>query len=732
MKKIIYSALLLCSFSALAAAAADKEAYLHFMNGMLEERRGNYDTAMQEYKRTLLLDPQSVFVYKQALNLALHIGKVEDAAQWAEFVVKADSSTADNWVLYGNVKWARNDIEGAAAAYEKALALDPDNAEALYQLASLWSSKTPDKSIGYLKKYLVLRSDDAAEIYYQLAVLYNLKGNYEEMKNSLVKSKEEDTLYVQPRYMLANYYEMKSDTAAALAEYGELMALDTKNLELYDHVGELYASPAVSNLPEAEKYFLKAWALDKSDPTSCFWLSVISEQRRDFAAAASYVEGSAGLKQDAGLALRLAYYYTQSGRYTKAITMLEGAQKKWPDNTEIAYFLALGYDDTGKTAKARETLKALLAKTPENSEARMQYAIISERVNDMPEAEAAFRYLLAKKPDNGTVLNYLGYALADRGQRLEEAELLISSAVALEPENGAYLDSLAWVKFKRGNYPEAIAVMKKAVKTIYDDPVIWAHAGAMYEAAGDNNTAWLAWKNSWLLEKPAKRRPAGDKLKALEKKIPAAKANELLRAYWNNFSPAGLEFSSFAKVEAKLRGKTVKFDAILHFSPPADFSLTVMGPLMAPLWRARVSGGETEMDAIAIKGLDADAFSYWAALMTGELQAWFSGDTLRNAAFTDGWDLDPAEGGGRKVSLDDDRSFPDKIVPLREKKLSLKTSGYFLKNMYLFPDQLEFKLPFVSVKLTLDADQMNFSAVNVLKLPDQESPAANDKTTSAR
>ena len=48
MKKIIYSALLLCGFSALVAAAADKDAYLHFMNGMVEERRGNYDSAMQE------------------------------------------------------------------------------------------------------------------------------------------------------------------------------------------------------------------------------------------------------------------------------------------------------------------------------------------------------------------------------------------------------------------------------------------------------------------------------------------------------------------------------------------------------------------------------------------------------------------------------------------------------------------------------------------------------------
>ena len=717
MKKIILSAFGVCLISAAVSAATDKEAYLHFMNGMVMERRGNYDSALQEYRSTLLLDPQSVFVYKQALNLALHIGKVDDAGSWAEFVVKADSATADNWVLYGNVKWAKGDVMAAAAAYEKARALDAANHEALYQLASLWSSKDPDRAVDYLKQYLVLRPEDAAETYYQMAVLYNAKGRYGDMEDSLIKSKEADSLYLQPRYMLANYYETKSDTAAALGEYAGLLAFETKNLELYNHVGELYASPACGNLPEAEKYFLKAWELEKSDPTACFWLSAISEQNRDLAAAASYLEGSGALKDDPGLALRLAYYYTQSGRYEKAINLLAGAARKWPDNGEIAYFLALGYDDTGKSAKARELLKAVLVKNPENGDARMQYAVISEREGDMAAAEESFRYLISKNPANANVLNYLGYALADRGLKLEEAEVLISSAVALDPANGAYLDSLAWVKFRRGNLPEALAGIKKAVKAIYDDPVIWAHAGDIYEAAGDPGTAWLAWKYSRLLEKPAKRAAAEARIKALQKKIPGSEAGGLERAYWNNFSPAGSEFSSFAKVEARLRGRTVKLDAILHFAPPTDFSLTVMGPLMAPLWKARASGEGMEMDAIAIAGIDPATFSYWASLMTAELKDWFSGKTMAGGKFDDGWDSDCFTGGGREVCVDADR-MPGEIRPDGEKKLVFRPSRYFLHNLYLFPNVMEFKLPAVTVRITLDNNQMNFGGVNTLRLPE--------------
>lgn len=715
IKTMSRSALLLACFAAVSSAAADKDAYLHFMSGMVMERKGNYDSALQEYRRTMLLDPQSVFVYKQALNLALHIGKVDEAAQWAEFVVQADSAAADNWVLYGNVKWAKGDLEGARAAYEKGAGLDPQSHEALYQLASLWSSRDPVKAIGYLEKYLALRDEDAAEIYYQVAVLHNAAGNAGGVKENLLKAKQADPYYPQPRYMLANLYEVKNDTAAALAEYSELVELDPGNIELFDHIGELYAGPSLNDLEEAEKNFLKAWALDKKDPTACFWLSVISEQKRDFGAAAAYLEGSAALKEDAGVVLRLAYYYTQSGRYEKAIAMLEVAAKKWPGNDKISYFLALGYDDIGKPGKARETLKALLARTPDNAEARMQYAVISERENDMAAAEESFRYLLARKPGSANVMNYLGYSLADRGLKLEEAELLITGAAALEPQNGAYLDSLAWVRFKRGNNLGAQEAIKRAVGAVYDDPVIWEHAGEIYAAAGDRQKAWLLWKNAWLLEKPAKRGKASARLRELAEKIPAAALPALELAYLRAFSPAGLDFSSFAKVEAKLRGKTVKLDAILHYAPPSDFSLTVMGPLMAPLWKARVSGGLIDLDAIAIKDIDSATFSYWASLITGQLKGWFAGDYLSEAR---DWNEPCFTGGSAELCLDGGLSWPEEITGKAEGKLTFRPGNYFLKNLYLFPQTLDFKLPFVSLRLTLDKEQMNFSGVNALKLPE--------------
>lgn len=712
-KKITSSVLLLLSLGCAAARASDKASYLHFMNGLVLERKGSYDSALQEYKATMLLDPQSVFVYKQALNLALHLGKVSDAEEWVGYVVRVDSGSAENWVLYGNVQWAKGDIEAARAAFEKAAVLDKENTDAVYQLASLWSAKNPDKSIEYLKKYLRLKPDEESEVQYQLALLYNAKKDYETMKARLLKAKEADPMYIQPRYLLANYYETIKATAAALGEYVELLAVEGNNAELLNHIGELYTSPDVSNLPEAEKYFVKSHELDKTDTTACFWLSVISETRRDFAAAAGYLETSKGLKSNPGTALRLSYYYTQSGRYDRAITLLEDSRGKWPDNPEIAYFLALGYDDTRKTAKAVELLKAIIAKTPDYPEARLQYAVISEREGEMSAAEENFRYLLAKDPANANILNYLGYALADRGLKLAEAEELIGKAVKIDPSNGAYRDSIAWVHFKQGKYPAALTEIKEALKFIYNDSVLWDHAGDIYAASADWKGAWRAYGNAALMERGDKRKAILAKMRDARGNIPDSEASELTGGLLKAFSLNGKEFSAFAKVYASFKGKKIKLDGVLRFSAPDNFAFTLVGPLMAPMWKIRIEGNEVAMDAASLKGLDEETLGYWAALMGAELKDYLSGEFLSGARLENGWGSDHFLSGVRKVYLDGNLNV-EKLVPLKEKKLSVRFGDYFLKNLYLIPQTIEFKLPFFSLKVVLDKNQINLKEFNTL------------------
>ena len=94
------------------------------------------------------------------------------------------------------------------------------------------------------------------------------------------------------------------------------------------------------------------------------------------------------------------------------------------------------------------------------------------------------------------VLNYLGYMLADKGNRLTEALKMIRKAVELEPMNGAYLDSLGWAYFKLGQYELAEDNLRQAVERDQTDPTVHDHLGDLYEKTGRIRLAAAQWEMS--------------------------------------------------------------------------------------------------------------------------------------------------------------------------------------------------------------------------------------------
>ncbi len=119
---------------------------------------------------------------------------------------------------------------------------------------------------------------------------------------------------------------------------------------------------------------------------------------------------------------------------------------------------------------------------------------IARRLYD--EAEVEFRKALAIDPQNPTVLNYLGYMLADRGVRLPEALALIRKAVDLDPQNYAFLDSLGWVYYKSGQYRLAEENLRKANERGNSDPTVHDHLGEVYEKTGNLKMAVAQWERS--------------------------------------------------------------------------------------------------------------------------------------------------------------------------------------------------------------------------------------------
>ncbi|MFV2053866.1 tetratricopeptide repeat protein [Aliiroseovarius sp. YM-037] len=136
-----------------------------------------------------------------------------------------------------------------------------------------------------------------------------------------------------------------------------------------------------------------------------------------------------------------------------------------------------------------------LFKEPDASQWIAYYArgITHERQGEWDASEADFRKALELSPNQPYVLNYLGYSLVERQEKLDEALEMIEEAVARRPDDGFVTDSLGWVLYRLGRYDEAIVHMERAVELMPVDPIITDHLGDVLWAVGRKREAEFQW-----------------------------------------------------------------------------------------------------------------------------------------------------------------------------------------------------------------------------------------------
>lgn len=597
-------ALLLLPAAAGPSAAAGKAAYKHYLRALLLTNQGSYPEALKEYEAALQLDPESAFMYQQAAELALEMGSTDRALELARRFADLSPENHQAHYLLANVHWARGEFDAARRSFERTLELKPDYQEALFALGNLLSAQSPGAARKYLKDYLANNPENASEAEYQMAVLEQKAGRLEEAAAHLRSSIELEPENMQARFSLAQLYEARRDTEAALGQYLEILERDPQNVPLLNHVGEIYYLK--DDLAGARERFERAKAIAPSNPAACLWLALLAEQEEDFKAAAEHLTDSSALPQDPALHLRLSYYLTQDDRLKEAVQTLERAHRRWPKNWELAYFLALGYDDLKQPAKAVSLMRQVVAQRPDHRDARFQLGALHEKTGDIAAAEAEFRELLSLYPHDASALNYLGYSLADRGLKLDEARAFIEKAVELKPDHGAYVDSLGWVYFRQGRLPEAREAMEEAVRLLPGDDVVWSHLAEVYTAQGADEEAFRAWKQAQFLA-PAKPELA-KKVSAAERRLPEDRLAALYQEFLIGTQGGLASYGGGCVIEGRLGGKSFKFQGLLHYRRERGLQVEVLGPLFAPVFRATVlSDGAFEMDPLLeVEGADPD------------------------------------------------------------------------------------------------------------------------------
>ncbi len=186
------------------------------------------------------------------------------------------------------------------------------------------------------------------------------------------------------------------------------------------------------------------------------------------------------------------------GQTDKAITLCEELSKSEPDMAAVQVTLGDMRRIEGKDAEAEVAYTRAIEIMKGKASWWLHYArgITRHRLDNWSGAEADFRAALADSPQQSQVLNFLGYSLVERGDKLDEALAMIEQAVAGDPDNGAIVDSLGWVQFKMGNYKEAVRHLERATELEPSDPVVNDHLGDAYWAVGRHAEAQFQWQRA--------------------------------------------------------------------------------------------------------------------------------------------------------------------------------------------------------------------------------------------
>jgi tetratricopeptide (TPR) repeat protein len=314
------------------------------------------------------------------------------------------------------------------------------------------------------------------------------------------------------------YQAVVDALAPAISDFKPSATSDTAFEEglLLPHIG--FAYQQLGQFDKAIASFEDARRLAPHDATLVAYLAEANLAAKRYSAAIDVSRsGLAEHPDDLRLARIEARALRSAGKTGDGIAVLEGVLTTHEDDPSAYVALAELYSEADRGANAVKTLQDAQRKFPKDDAVAFELGAVLDKQKQYADAETVFKQVLERDPKNAAALNYLGYMLAERGERLDESVGLLKRALQLDPQNGSFLDSLGWAYFKADKLDLAEDNLHRAAEQLQTNSVIQDHYGEVLFKLGRYDAAISAWTRALAGDGDSINR--GD----IDKKIRAAK-----------------------------------------------------------------------------------------------------------------------------------------------------------------------------------------------------------------
>jgi putative PEP-CTERM system TPR-repeat lipoprotein len=464
-----------------ASALAPKAAVLHTSLGLSRIGAGQQEKGLSDLETAAALDPTSVRAGVAVVQTELGLKHYDKALAAAQALEKEQPDSPQVQNLKGGVYLAKGDRAGARAAFEKAVALQPNYFAAVSNLAQLdMQDKQPDAA---KKRFEAVLAKDPKNFgaMAALAEIAAAQNRPEEATTWLEKASSASPDAIAPVLKLGAHYLRIKQPQKALTLARKHQTEHPTNADLLDLLGQ--SQLATGDQGAALDTYSKLVNVMPKSALAQMRLATVQVQMKNDSAAAASLKRAVDLQPDfmpaRAAQIELAM---RQGRVDEA---LADARKLQKDSPASAAGYVIEGDILLSQGKAAPALPAYekaqqIAKTPQMT---VKLAEVMKRAGRANAVQPLLAGWLKQHPDEPVVALYAAETHMS-GKQYKPAIALLEGVLKRSPSNPVALNNLAW-SYQQVNDPRALATAEQALKVTADSPAVMDTLGWMLVEQGN-------------------------------------------------------------------------------------------------------------------------------------------------------------------------------------------------------------------------------------------------------
>ena len=369
----------------------------------------------------------------------------------------------------------------------KALALDNDNIEVLYQLGELYAlMHNYTRSAGYLDQVIAKNPGhiESLKLYQKISEnqkdfekslsfaerLFELNKTPENLREIIILSGKlnltdklkiyETSEFTNPDviYEIANALYNNGETEKAKKLLTEHENDDSDGIRIL--LGKIYFDE--NNLEKAREIFNR-FGKNTDNPEVLNYQGLFALEDMDFTEAVKcFSKASSINKNNPVYFYNLGNAYFFNGWMEEAQTAYSKAIYLAPDNMDYRYSLAYLYYETKNFDKCKKEVDAILSTCPKHYSTRVLRALLLNNNKEFMQAKNILEDNLKDGVDDDFTLISLGKTYSELDM-FEKAEHTILKVIERNPENLNYITDLADIYIREKKFDEALELVEKTL-----------------------------------------------------------------------------------------------------------------------------------------------------------------------------------------------------------------------------------------------------------------------------